>query len=191
MKLLLGSALVTALVIGAVTAMMLLYPIQEVTVMPPKPRTWQAVGDANPGSGASGVLVVYVYPHQSDPSTYDSNISTATAYEWNDGLNASLGTDVPYDTAFDIVVKVRYNKTHAWNTTGHLWELGWIMGNMTCSDLSIGADELMNESNITASDTFIWIHYYLQDTGGGGGGGFTITHGQNVNCTDFKMQAWY
>ena len=187
-KTILGSAMLGTIAIVAITVMVMMANTPMTREMPEKIREWQAVGDADPGAGASGVLVVYVYPHQAVPTTaYASNISTVTAYEYNDGLNASLGTDVPYDTAFDIVVKVRANTTHAYNSTGSCWEVSWIRANITCADLSIGADTAMSEQEITNTSTYIWVHYYMNNAGAG----YQISHGESVNVTSFTFDAYY
>jgi hypothetical protein len=159
-------------------------------------RQWHMIASAegDPGAGASGVINVFIYPHTVDPATtYSANISLGW-YAQYDTLNHTLTGDVPYDTAFDIVVKCRANQTHAYNSTSHVWELDWIRANATCSDLSFTSENLsMNEQNISGTDAvdFIWVHYYLQDADGGAGTGFTISHGVSVNVTYFKFEAYF
>jgi len=163
-------------------------------------RGWSTIwelarGDGNPGAGASGVLQIYVYPHQAVPGTaYASNLSTATAFAWGDNLNQQLpngGTSVPFDTAFDLVVKVRANQTHAWNTSSSQWMMTWIRAYMTCADLSVAGDTECVETQIATANDYVWTHYYLQDADGGAGNGFTISHGEKVNVTNFKFQAFF
>lgn len=155
-------------------------------------RMWHpnVLGDNDPGAGASGVLRVYVVEH--GHYTYTSNItqSDAEVYEWGDLNNSHLGSNVPYSTAFDIVVKVRWNRTHAWNTT--VYELGWVRGNITCSAFTL-SDDAMDEYNITGcgTPTYIWVHYVWDGTTGGGGSGEQISRGQNVTSCSFTFDAYY
>jgi len=164
--------------------------IEDVTISQVEPKEWEPisiVGDGDPGVGASGVLKIFIYPHQADPGTaYASNISSGW-YAHADYLNNSLTGEVPYDTAFDIVVKVRGNATHAYNTTSNTWMWDWIRSNLTCADLSISANTSMEEVNISYSGTYIWGHYYLNN----GGAGYTISHGESVNVTYYKFEAYY
>lgn len=196
-----GSAMLTTIIAVFVASLLFTQtttqPIVEDIVIEAqeKERQWRPVplGDADPGAGASGVLVVYIYPYQADPGTaYASNLTAGNAYEYNDGLNASCGSNVPYETAFDIVVKVRANTTHAYCSSNSTWVLEWVRANLTCSDLSITATT-MEEQNIsgTEANDMIFVHYYLQDADGGAGTGFTIGHGQSVNVTHFRFEAYY
>jgi hypothetical protein len=95
--------------------------------------------------------------------------------------------NVPYATTFDIIYKIRVNVTEAYNTTGSNWELAWVRANITCANLGIGADTAMSEIEIVNNTNFMWVNYYINN----GGAGYTITHGQQVNITSFKLQAWY
>jgi len=191
----LGSAMLTCIAIGVIVTTLALSQTGDVVVKPVLDREWKnvPVGDGDPGAGNSGVLKVFLYAHTGSPATtYNANISSGYFGDASsDTLDANLGSNVPYDTAFDIVVKVRYNTTHAYNTTGSSWEMDWVMGKMTSSDLSIGADTTCEEQQIATNDDYMWVHYYLQDSDGGAGSGFTISHGESVNVTDFTMQAYY
>jgi len=190
-KLLLGTTM-TALVIAGVLVGMMVVP--NILYKTGVTDIWNTVkaDDAAPGSGVTGVINVYIYPHQADGSTYDNNVTEGTAYAHFDaspGLNDSLEGDVPYNTAFDIVVKCQYNYTHAYNITAPGWDADYVRGLISCSDLSIGADTTMSESaffNTTgngAGDT-TWIHFYMNNSGSG----YQISHGESVNVTDFKQQ---
>jgi len=148
------------------------------------------LGDADPGAGNSGVMEVYIYPHSGDPGNdYATNITGAASYGSSDEDTVSCGTNIPHSITFDIVIKVRWNTTHAFNTSTGLYELALVRGNSTCSDLSY-SDILMNEVNITdTSDNtnYIWVHYYLADVDGGAGPGFTISRGQEVDPVSFTF----
>jgi len=152
-------------------------------------REWKLVplGDASL-DGATKVMYVMAYPHQADPATaYASNLSNATAYEYYDALDSEMTGETPYDTTFDIVVKMCINVTHGYNSTGSTWELGWVNATLTSADLSIGANTAMNEQQIGSGTTYLFVHYYLNNSGSG----YQISHGETYNCTNYEFWAYY
>ena len=162
-------------------------------------NTIASAADGNPGTGASGVLEIFIYKHQGTPGTaYAANLSSASpdCYAARNTLNGACTGNVPYATTFDIVIKCRYNVTHAYNTTGSVWEITWVKGLITCANLAVGADTALtsvttNCVKIGSNATYMWVNYWISDSNAGAGAGFTITHGQIVNVTSFKMQAYY
>jgi hypothetical protein len=192
----LGSLMLTCIVIGAVSALMLLSTSDIPQVISSfGQRGWNTIASAEEGGGtvgaaAGGVLQVYIWRHSAAPGTdYAANLSNVSAncFAWANNLNAAMTGNVPYATAFDIVYKIRVNVTEAYNTTGLKWELAWVRANITCANLAIGADTAMSEVEIVHNTVFMWVNYYVNN----GGAGYTITHGQQVNITSFKLQAWY
>jgi len=166
-------------------------------------RFWlQAFGDANPGVGASGVLRVYIVRHQDNGTEWYAshnitiNESVYIYGDYNNSYlnNSSVGVDqdVPYNTAFDIVVKVRWNQTHAWNSTAPTsWEWIWVNAFCNASVLGIATAE-MSEANITdatpgGQGTFAFAHYYLNNSNNG----YTISRGQNVTSCSFNFNAYF
>ena len=158
-------------------------------------KGWCNIATAGtPPAGESGVYFIYIYPHQAVPYTaYKTNLTNASAYAYG-SLNATLTGSVPSGTAFDIVVKVRYNATHAFNTTSTDWVLSWTRGNITCASLSIGAYTAMSQSIIAANNAsaggatdYMFEHYWINNADAG----YTISHGQTINVTLFSMQAYY
>lgn len=195
-KLLFGSTLFTLIVLGFVVSMLVapntISPVTEFIVRQ-EPREWSALGaDATPGGENSGVINVYIYPHQGDTSTYNSALSEGTAYAHFDAtatLNRALDGTVPYDTAFDIAVTVQYNYTVAYNTTSSSWDKDHVRALLTCADLSIGADTAMTKGDffdINAGQD-AKIIFYLQ----GAGSGYSVGHGQTVNATSLKVQGYW
>jgi hypothetical protein len=186
-----GGLLTIGLVVGMLVAMQTVPNVLDI----PGWNTIASAADGNPGAGASGILEIFIYPHQAVPATaYHSNLTSAAAYASRNTLNGACTGNVPYATTFDIVIKCRYNATHAYNTTSSAWMLSWCRGLMTCANLGVGADVLMTAVNITygaTSSTYQWVNFWIADSDGGAGAGFTITHGQVVNVTSFKMQAYY
>lgn len=195
-KIILGSAMTSLIVIGAVCGFMLLATTDvEQVVTSIGQRGWNTIASAEEGGGlvgaaAGGVLQVYIWTHSADPGTdYAANLSNVSAncFAWANNLNTAMTGNVPYDTAFDVLYKVRVNDTQAYNTTGSVWMLDWVRANLTCANLGIGADTAMVEVEIVNNTDYLWINYYLNN----GGAGYTITHGQQVNLSSFKLQAWY
>lgn len=184
----------TCIVLGAVCAFMLLATTDVQQVIETSGRSgWFKIataeeGGGDVGDGEGGVLQVYIWTHQGTPAVaYAENLSNASGdcFAHANTLNEQMTGNVPYDTAFDILYKVRVNTTQAYNSTGSKWELDWVRSNLTCASLSIGAETAMAEVEIVNNTNYMWVNYYLNN----GGSGYTITHGQNVNMT-FKLEAW-
>ena len=180
-----GSTMLTALVVGIISALMI---FSNTPLAPPGWNTIASASNANPGSGESGVINVYIYPYQSDTSVYNNNLSEATAYAHFDstpGLNESLEGNVPYNTQFDIVVTCRYMYEHAYNNSQ--WDETVVRGLMTCSDLGISTNTTMSEGTFynstgSASGDFAYINFYLQSAS------YKIDRGETINVTSFIMQ---
>lgn len=185
-----AGVLVSCLGVGFIAAMLVLTSPSEVLVEDVYQRSWKAVpmGDADPGAGASGVLIVYVVARSA--FTYTSNISiNASVFGSEETNNSHAGNNIPYDTYFDVVVKVRWNKTHAYSTSNSTWMLPWVRGNTTCALLSISADTAMDEYNIsgTTNGKYIWVHYVIDN----GGTGYSISRGDNITSHSFTFDAYY
>jgi len=159
-------------------------------------KKWQPLpmGEASPGAGASGVLntSILAHPHF-DP--YTSNITYNASFYSDSGAgdvnNSHIGSDIPYNTVFDIHVKVRFNRTHCYQDNGSgngYYNLSWIRGNITCAALSL-SDAAMDEYNITGCGTgqFIWVNYIMDNSGAG----YTISRGQNITSCSFNFDAYY
>lgn len=192
----LGSAMLTCIVIGAVCGFVLLSTtdVQQIVTSVGQ-RGWITTASAEEGGGslgaaAGGVLQVYVYAHQGVPGTaYASNLTNVTGalcYAWANNLNAAMTGNVPYATTFDIVYKIRVNVSEAYNTTGSVWMTDWVRSNITCANLGIGADTAMTGVKIGSNATWMWMNFYINN----GGAGYTITHGQQVNITSYKLQCY-
>ena len=142
------------------------------------------LGENDPGSGASGVLEVYINA-TGDADEYDTNISGT--YASGDVNNSHISSDVPYDTAFDVVVKVRWNKTHAYDTA---WNLSLVRAYANSTVLGVTAIQ-MNETQIADSANYLYVHYYLKDADGGDGSGFTIAEGENVTGFSVNFESLF
>ena len=156
-------------------------------------RSWKpfVTGDGDPGGDASGFMYFMVYPHSATPATtYASNLSNATAYEYSDSLNAEMTGETPHTTAFDFVLKFRVNDTVAYNVSGSKWMDTWVRANITCDfdfAADIAADTAMTIVQIANGTDFAWYHAYVNN----GGVGYQITHNEKFNVTSVKASGYY
>jgi len=148
-------------------------PELKTETMEYKPIVLPMVGENDPGSGASGVLWAYVAV-QGTTYTGD-NLTAGEYYAQGDTNDSSIGSDVPYDTPHDLVMKVRWNTTHAYNATAGAWDLTLVRAYVNCTDLSISA-ELAEEDEIGHDANFIYVHYYVDNSDAG----YTINRGQTI-----------
>jgi len=206
-KAILGSTMFTVLVMGALVGMMVLWNSQSVIeTQILEPREWQPLETGAPGAGESGVVWVGIYPREVTPATaYAINCTNGNAYAYGtevvtSGTNALTG-NVPYDTAFDIVVRVRWNVTHALSSNNGTWMLPWVNASISAAN-DAGATTYfpivaldMGEVNVSGctTDTYIWVQYYVQAKTGSppDGAGLQISHGDTVNCSTFQAWAFY
>ena len=99
---------------------------------PQSEQRWQTVqilsalgAENNPGSGASGFLEIFFINHSTAPENAYLQNTSATLESW---CVANMAGKTPYGSAdefhvelasevsFDIVVRVRFNRTHAYET---------------------------------------------------------------------------
>ena len=148
-----------------------------------------ARAEADPGSGASGILEVYIYPHDVDPGTTYAENTSATLETASLGYADADDTniDIPHSTAFDIVVRVRGNKTHCWNGTDFIDS--YLRVNITSADLSISALSAMTGviSENNSGKNYLWMNFYIN----GGGSGYSIIRDATAEITAIKFEAYY
>ena len=145
------------------------------------------IGDAAPGAGKSGWLYAYLVLH--DHFTYTDNITiNGSVLASGDVNNSHLGSNVNYSTAFDFVVKVRWNQTHAFRAANTTWMHSWVEGWFNCSTLSVASLEC-TEYNITGcnNENYVWMHYVADNSGNG----YTISQGQNLTSFAWNFNAYY
>lgn len=189
-----GMALLSAFIIGIVCVSFMVANMNPQMLIETRgAKGWStfALGEGNPGAGAGGVLGIHVYIHQANPAVaYATNLTEvvgALTFAYGDNLNSALTGNVPYNEAFDLAIEGRANVSQAYNTTGAVWELSWCRTLITCANLGIGADTAMTLVEVANNTDYIWYISYINN----GGAGYTITHGQSVNVTSLKLQAWY
>lgn len=179
---------ITLMAVGFISGMVFLATTgEDVIEQSIKMREWHpnVLGEANPGAGASGVLTILIV--KSSTFSYYTNISetvNSTVYGFENVNNSHMNGDIPYGTNFHIVAKVRWNATHAFESTNNTWMHSYVRGNITCSALSL-SDAAMTEYNIsgTGNGDYIWMHYVI--------GPYTISRGQNVTSCSFNFDAYY
>lgn len=192
------AGIVVMFFVGLVSALVLLVNVNEVveeTIIEGATKKLQraiVLGDAPLAAGVSGVCYVMAYPFDSTPeSGYDVNLSNATAYEFYDGLDSEMTGETPYSTAFDFIVKVRWNNTHAYNSSIPGWDLSHVNSTLTvdfdyASD--VGPDAAMSEIQIdTDGTTYLWVHYYLNNSGSG----YQISQGETYNATNWEGWSYF
>jgi len=141
-----------------------------------------SAAEANPGAGASGILEVFIIDHANRPANYNSNISEGDSFVLGYGVD-NFNINIPHSTAFDIVVKCRANATHAYNSTGSKWETDWIRCILNATG-AITINENMNETEITNNSNYIWVNYWIDNSGSG----YTIGRDETLNIGTIKFE---
>lgn len=161
--------------------------------------------EANPGAGASGFLEIYFINHSNTGTTaYDNNVSSGYEGWCNTSLDAdgAAGTvnhayaavdnfnlTVKALTAMDVVVRARWNRTHAWDGSkfiGSNCRINLTMsgGGITISGLTSGTNCI---SNNETDHTYIWINVYWNNTNAG----YQLNPNQISQVTQISIQAKY
>ena len=135
-----------------------------------------AVAEYSPGAGdiESGWLEIYAYPHSADPNTTYAENTSATleaaslAYADVDAWSEALISE----TSFDIVVRGRWNKTHAWNFDQFEDDRCRIKMTADCDDWGVGTiisdvEGVLVVSQNSSLDDFIWCNVYWNNSGTG------------------------
>jgi len=125
-----------------------------------KPVVLPLLADNDPGAGASGVINAYVAVK--DTTYTGDNLTAGEYYATGDTNDTSLGTNIPYDTDHDLVIAVRWNVTHAYNATAGDWDLSLVRAYVNCTDLTLSG-EPAGKAEIGHDNTYIWVHYYIED----------------------------
>lgn len=156
-----------------------------------------AKAEGDPGAGDSGFLEIYFPNHTATPGTaYDENTS-ATIEGWCETAHGSAKTpyatadafdvELKKDTAFDIVVRVRYNKTHAWDGAKfigtHCRVNITLTGDIVISDVTGTNVESLNN---TGKD-YIWINVYWDNSGSG----YELNKNEEADITEISIEGYY
>lgn len=158
-------------------------------------------GSADPGNGKSGFLKILIVKHHDSVNGYYNLANytiNSTCYGNTFDNNSHNMSNIPYSTAFDIIVEFRWNATHAKSTSNNTWMLQWVRLNISCPQLHIhnwatGTGFInMTKINITTTGPmtnrqFIWTHFIMNNNGSG----YTISKGENVSHCYFQPSAYY
>lgn len=177
-KALKAGSLFSLLLIGIVVGSVFMLQMQEVVLH--QRSSWVAMAEANPGTGASGYLEFFIYPHAAVPgTTYGVNCSEATAYEYRDTNSGEMTKNTPYNTAFDFVVKYRLNSSDGYNNSALAWTLNWSYVVMACN-FNWTADittSTMTDVLVAYNANYEWIQCYLNN----GGAGYSISKNEKFS----------
>lgn len=193
------TAMISSLIVGllvlsmSITEDVIIEKQQEI-------RSWKFIADSlgdeagvDNATLESGILSIYYPPHQADPETaYLENNSEAlerlclgngTGYANTDDSRV----EIAHSIAFDIVVRVRANKTVCWN--GSAFIDAYARVNLTSDGFSIPA--LTNMTPVLSrNDTgqeYIWINFYINNAHNG----YMITRGNETLLPQFLYQGYY
>ena len=168
---------------------------------------WTPLGaEGDPGAGASGFLEIFFVNHSTGPNTsYAENISANI--EAN--CTANMAAHTPYASAddfdielesgvsFDIVVRVRFNKAHAYETDHFQGSDCDVQITFTCTGWDDGNDEsntscrtvgAMVESNNVSTSPYIWFNcvWNADDDGG-----YQLSADATLTITEIYIEARY
>jgi len=187
-----AGGVLSTLIIGIVVGMLAFNSIpQTIIEQTIHERTWKLVplGDADPGAQVSGVVNISLVKH--GLYDYKTNITrNASMFAWSgyggEANNTEIGINVPYGIKFDIVAKVIWNKTHAWNSTSNNWTLEWVRGNISMPRFNY-ENYSLDEWNITANTgrEKIFVQYVL------GSGKADADNGMSINKSERVPQCYF
>jgi hypothetical protein len=173
------SAVLIIIGVGFVSAFLMTSQLQSPiiqTVMNQKRGVWEALGDANMTGTNSGFVTGQIRIHEAAPATtYATNVTNATAYEYSDTYSTAVGSpkemtgETPYSTPFNFYVKIRLNASDGYNTSSSLWMKTWLHVNLTvdfqwAADIAVTAMTIVEIANNT---NFAWYACYLDNAGAG------------------------
>jgi hypothetical protein len=148
--------------------------------------------EGNPGAGASGILEIFFINH-SATNAYKYVNTSATLESWctTAGLGYASADDFNVELAhsvlFDICIKVRVNKTHAWD--GSKFIDSWVRMNITSADLGIGALTAMEKYVYynNTGQTYIWLCFFYDFSNAG----YDLSKDESADITAIRLEAYY
>jgi len=198
-----AGGVVSLLIVGFICALFTLTSVTEnVSVNTIKTATdgksWHMVvlGDIAPGAGQSGIVNISIVKH--GLFTYSANVTrNASMFAYCETNNTEMTSttagvsNVKYGVRLDVLVKVRWNRTHMFNTTSHVWNSNWVRGNISMTVFGL-ENQSMIEWNITgqtmsATLSYLDVYYVFNSSGSG----FWINKSQRVKSCYFRGWAYY
>jgi len=157
-------------------------------------RGWHTIYDtasaaeANPGAGASGILSVYIMPEAF--ADYTQNTSgTLEAACWNYTNADDSNVDTQHTSDFGILVRARFNKTHAWD--GAQFIDSYCRVRISSANLNLAADTVMTAyvTQNNSGQDYIWMNFWLsQDQAAAN---LNIIRDETAEITSIKLEAYY
>lgn len=162
-----------------------------------------ALAEALPTGDASGIVGIWFTNHTiTANSTYSINNSNVFS-EWCNTSHLGYAfadnfyTELAHDVPFDIVVRIRANKTVCANSTESygIFNQGRIRANITSASLGIAALTSMiqiNTSNLS-SNPWCYSNFWINWTGAYDptGVGYTIGVDATATITEIRFEAYY
>jgi len=117
-------------------------------------------------AGEGSILAVYICAKSATPGTTYATNNSATleglAQDYADADDERIYPD--HSTAFDIVVRARFNKSEVFDYDNTQFNAAWCKMQISSANLNLAADTEMTAvvSQNSSSDDFIWINFYLQ-----------------------------
>jgi len=141
----------------------------------------------------AGILSIYFAPHQADPTTAyaenDSDVLEAMCFDNGTGYanTDDFRIQIDHSTAFDILVRVRGNKTTCWN--GSAFIDAYLRVNITSVGFSIPALTNMTPviTHNSSTQEYIWINYYINNAGAG----YSIVRGNETLFQTIIYEGFY
>ena len=149
------------------------------------------LGEANPGSDASGILSVFGLNYSETPGTVLAG--NGTDWEANVGNNVSwyadsdgFSEDSNADEGFYFVVRVRINKTHCYDEGDSQFVHTRVRVNITTSgdETIAGTSGTAVVSQNSSTDDYIWINFYWDD----GDNGYRVTTDGSITVSEIKLE---
>jgi len=153
-----------------------------------------ALGEADPGDDASGILSVFGLNYSEVPGTVLAG--NGTDWEANVGNNVSWYTDSDgfsedsnADEGFYFVVRVKVNKTHCWDSGDSQFVHTRVRVNITTEgdETIAGTSGTAVVSRNDTGDDFIWINFYWDD----GDDGYRVTTDGSITISEIKLECKY
>ena len=193
-----GFVLIATVVFGSVVVREQTNPETGIATM--KISMGNAVAEYSPGAGDvdSGWLEIYIINHTAAPETAFNENTSATLESWCTAAGLAyadadeFSETITSETSFDIVIRGRWNVTHAYNFDQFEDSRCRIKLTADCDDWAVGAaisdieGTLVVTTNISTDD-FIWCNVYWDNSGTG----YQIKDGATLTITEISIEAEY
>lgn len=183
--------IIAVFLVAFVMVMTMSYPMIVEVETEDDGKEWQIIwegnlamaAEASVAAGESGFLGIYFINYTASPGVDYSRNNTGDEFEtWcttnmpgkTPYANAdNFRLEIDHSTSFNILVRVRFNKTHAWNGTAFIANdtrvemqvnsSNWAVG----SDITNATDGIVVPSRNDSGDEHIWINFYWEAAGAG------------------------